>query len=76
MAQVLVRKLEDEILDKLKTRAKSRGRSMEAEIREILREATSSPQRTNFKKLKRVQKLFEGLHLPDSTQLIREDRDR
>jgi plasmid stability protein len=40
MAQVLVRNLEDEVKVKLERRAKRHGRSMEEEIREILRDAT------------------------------------
>lgn len=39
MAQLLVRKLEPEIVGELRKRAAARGRSMEAEHREILREA-------------------------------------
>ena len=39
MAQLLVRNLEAELVRKLKLRAASRGRSAEAEHREILREA-------------------------------------
>jgi plasmid stability protein len=39
MAQVLVRNLEDEVKIKLERRAKRHGRSMEEEIREILRDA-------------------------------------
>lgn len=39
MAQLLVRNLEDDIRDKLRAMADAHGRSMEEEIREILREA-------------------------------------
>ncbi len=40
MAQLIVRKLEDEVKDKLSRRAKRHGRSVEEEVREILRDAT------------------------------------
>ena len=40
MAQLIVRNLEDEVRDKLRALAAEHGRSMEEEIREILREAT------------------------------------
>ncbi|MGH8289455.1 MAG: FitA-like ribbon-helix-helix domain-containing protein [Steroidobacteraceae bacterium] len=46
MAQVVVRQLEEDLKERLKRRAKRHGRSMEAEIREILRNAVregSSP---------------------------------
>lgn len=39
MAQLLVRRLEEEIVRRLKIRAAERGRSAEAEHREILRRA-------------------------------------
>jgi plasmid stability protein len=39
MAQLLVRNLEDEILVKLKTRAKENNRSTEAEVRSIIASA-------------------------------------
>lgn len=40
MAQLIVRKIEDEVKDKLRRRAKRHGRSVEEEVREILRDAT------------------------------------
>jgi plasmid stability protein len=39
MAQLIVRNLEDEVVKRLKRRASESGRSVEAEHREILREA-------------------------------------
>jgi plasmid stability protein len=39
MAQLIVRNLDDEIVKRLRRRAAESGRSMEAEHREILREA-------------------------------------
>ena len=45
MAQLIVRKLEPEVVDALKQRAARRGRSTEAEHREILREALGRARR-------------------------------
>ena len=39
MAQLIVRNLEDEVRDKLRDRARQHGRSMEEEVRDILRAA-------------------------------------
>lgn len=39
MAQVVVRQIEDDVKERLQRRAKRHGRSVEAEIREILRSA-------------------------------------
>lgn len=41
MAQIIVRNLEDSIRDKLRDRAQSHGRSMEEEVRDILRVAVA-----------------------------------
>jgi antitoxin FitA len=40
MGQLIVRKIEDEVKNKLRRRAKRHGRSVEEEVREILRDAT------------------------------------
>jgi len=45
MAQLIVRNLEPEVVDALKQRAARRGRSTEAEHREILREALGRARR-------------------------------
>ena len=41
MAQLVVRDLPDDVKSRLKERAKAHGRSLAAEVREILREASS-----------------------------------
>ena len=49
-SQLVVRKLEPEVVDALRTRAARHGRSMEAEHREILRSALRPGiERTSFK---------------------------
>lgn len=40
MAQLIVRELENEVKDKLRRRANRHGRSVEEEVREILRDVT------------------------------------
>jgi antitoxin FitA len=42
MAQILVRKVEEEVKTRLRKRAQRHGRSMEEEVREILRDATKN----------------------------------
>ena len=44
MAQLTVRQVDDELVRELKLRAARHGRSAEAEIREILRNALRSPE--------------------------------
>jgi antitoxin FitA len=44
MGQIVVRKLDDAVLAKLKARAKANKRSAEAELREILTQALKKPE--------------------------------
>ena len=46
MAQFIVRHLEDDVKARLKRRAKRHGRSMEEEVRHILRNATKEENRS------------------------------
>ncbi len=45
MAQFIVRNLEDDVKDRLKRRAERHGRSMEEEVRHILRDAAKAEYR-------------------------------
>ena len=75
MAQVLIRNLDDSMVDTLKQRAKQHGRSLSAEVRTILQNAVSAPDDCALQ-VERVRALFEGRQFSDSTDLIREDRER
>ena len=44
MAQLIVRNLEDSVKEKLRRRAARRRRSLEAEVRDILRDAVARPE--------------------------------
>lgn len=68
MAQLVVRNLEQSVKTKLRRRARSNGRSMEEEVREILREATKddSSQRKGFGS--EVSKLFRGIGLKEGEE--------
>lgn len=45
MASLSVRKIEDQVYDKLKARAADHGVSMEEEVRQILQRAVAAPER-------------------------------
>ena len=76
MANVLIRDLDDEVLKQLKTSAKAHGRSLQAEIHEVLRHAgTRSLAETRRLSARWLKRLRTSSHT-DSTALIREDRDR
>ena len=76
MAQVLIRDLETEVVDRLKERAKMRGRSLEAELRQILQEAAGGSRASRTLAVEEIQKMFAGRTFSDSTELLREDRER
>lgn len=75
MANVLVRHLDEAVLKHLKTAAKAHGRSLQAEIHDVLRRANTrnlaETRRLSTQWLKRLR----GATHSDSAALIREDRD-
>ncbi|WP_309084402.1 hypothetical protein [Chelativorans sp.] len=75
MAQLTVRNVKEEIVRALKQRAAARGRSAEAEHREILRTALLDGKVEDF--AIRAEALRMRLHSTvDSSEIIRADRDR
>lgn len=77
MGQVLVRGLDDTVLERLKKRAEGHNRSLEGELRDILEQASRQIDVVAARGLAdqiRL-KLADRPH-SDSATLIREDRDR
>jgi plasmid stability protein len=75
MPDVLIRDLDDDVLRQLKAAAKTHGRSLQAEIHDVLRRANTrtlaETRRLSAKWLKRLSRPDHS----DSAALIREDRD-
>jgi len=76
MAQILVRDLDDSVVQRLKKRAQREGRSLQAEAKSILEEATAFDMDKVRRDLARLRESFGGRRFTDSVELIREDRDR
>lgn len=76
MAQVLIRDVDPEVVDRLKARALRNHRSLEAELRLIVTEAAEAPAIDLQTEVARVRALFTGRRFDDSTALLREDRER
>jgi plasmid stability protein len=76
MAQVLVRDVPKPVLARLKARARRDGRSLQAELREILVKASEPDLFDARMAADRIRAMFAGRKFSDSTELIREDRDR
>lgn len=60
MAQLVVRNLESSVKVRLQRRARRNGRSMEEEVREILRNAVNEPTRATPGLGTRITALFKG----------------
>lgn len=75
MANLLIRDLDDEVVRQLKAAAKAHGRSLQAEIHDALQRAgTRSLAETRRVSARWLRRLRER-SLPDSTDLIRADRN-
>ncbi|MCY0095939.1 FitA-like ribbon-helix-helix domain-containing protein [Hoeflea ulvae] len=57
MGQIVVRQLEDAVLEAVKSRAKANNRSTEAEVRDIISNAVELPDQTGLRTRKRLSEL-------------------
>lgn len=78
MSQILVRGLEAETIERLKERAKRHKRSLQGEVKTIIEEAV--PTRMSMDEAReaalQIRKSFGNRIFSDSSELIREDRER
>jgi len=70
MGQLIVRKLEDDVKEKLKRRAARHGVSMEEEVRSILREAAFAPEEPRVGLGTQIANLFKDI--PDNDEPLQE----
>lgn len=76
MAQVLVRDLPDEVVERLKAKAAAEGLSLEAHLRALL-DAASRLDRDEFIAVAdSIAESTRGREQTDSTELVRASRDR
>lgn len=76
MATITIRNLNDQTVLTLKQRAAGNNRSLEAEVRHLLDEAARSNRATISDLARRIRMMTPDVPQTDSTDLIREDRDR
>jgi antitoxin FitA len=76
MAQIIVRNLDDDIVNRLKMRALDNDRSLEAEVRHILEQSAKVDIAQARLIVMERRKKLQGRKFADSVELIREDRDR
>ncbi len=72
MAQVIVRNLEDSVKRKLQRRAARHGRSMEEEVRDILRNAVKDEgKRSEYGLGTEIAELFKGIELEEPVKPVK-----
>ena len=77
MAQEIVRNLDDGAVKRLKARAKVKGHSLEAELRDILERESRPKNLSEFKsRLEEFHKRIGNRTHTDSLELLREERDK
>jgi plasmid stability protein len=77
MASVLIRDLDPAVVDRLKARAEGNGRSLQKELKAILEAAAAQATCAEARAAaERIRQMLGGRQFSDSTDLIREDRDR
>ena len=76
MAQVLVRDLDSDVIERLKSRAKLHGRSLQGEVKVILEGAVTYTADEARQVADAWHQRLAGRVTSDSGDLIREDRER
>jgi plasmid stability protein len=76
MAQVLVRDLDNVVVERLKIRARQHGRSLQGEVKAILEAAAPLSMSEARSLAEEWQRRLGGRIKGDSSELIREDRER
>ncbi len=77
MANLTIRNVDDEVVERLKKKAKDNGRSLEAELRELLKQAAKRKSPEELLAIAdRIAAMTPDVPQTDSAELLREDRDR
>lgn len=74
MGQLIVRNLDDDVIKRLKKRARLADKSLEQTVRDILSEAARPSREEALAEMHRLRAKIGRVTL-DATDLIREDRD-
>jgi plasmid stability protein len=69
LAQIIVRDIEDDVKTRLQLRAARHGHSMEAEVRDILRDALKNEQTSGEGLGTRIAARFRGLGLTEEEEI-------
>ena len=78
MTDLLVRQVSEEVVQRLKTRARMKGRSLQQELKLLLEASVAVDSMDALALARKVRRRLarEGRKQTDSGELVREDRDR
>jgi len=78
MPDVLIRNIDKKTLELLKEKAKANNRSLQEELKEIVEDYSGIKQNKAIDMVREIQMNYQkkGKLFPDSTEEIREDRER
>lgn len=78
MANLTIRNVDDDVVERLKARAKTHNRSLEAEIRQVLIDQVHPRWRGAelLERVQRISRMTPDVPQTDSAILQREERDR
>lgn len=76
MPNVLVRDVDEKVLEKLKNKAARNGRSLQREVQIILSEAIDFEPLSDSEVARKIKDSLRGRQHSDSAELLREDRNR
>ena len=78
MGTLIIRNLDDQVIDRLKARAKANHRSLEGEVRYLLTQQMDKlTQIAEFsERTQQILSLTADTHQTDSVEMLREDRSR
>ena len=79
MGQVVIRNIDDLVLERLKVKAAQERKSLEQSLRELLTEAAKPSRSELLAEVDRIRAMTPprkpGVHYPSAEEMIREDRD-
>lgn len=75
VADFLIRDLPEDVMRRLRDRARQNGRSLQAEVHETLRRSVKMTREETFARWDELREKYAGRTFTDAVQLIREDRD-
>ncbi len=76
MPNVLVRDVDEKVLEKLKNKAARNGRSLQREVQIILNEAINFEPLSDAEVARKIKDSLRGRQHSNSAKLLREDRNR